>query len=64
MICIGCRTAADDGDEGIEAHFNAGCPAITGSETSEGMIYGNDTARCDCQHRDDLPKRELRDSEV
>ena len=72
MICTNCRTAADAGREGIAAHFNAGCPAIevtTNSEEAndvdgEGFMYIVDTARCDCQHRDDLPKRELKASEV
>lgn len=72
MICKPCREAADACKEGIAAHFNAGCPAIqvtTNSEEAndvdgEGYMYIVDNTRCDCQHRDDLPKRELKASEV
>lgn len=72
MICKPCGNAADRGEEGLRLHFEAGCPAIdmtlnpkeANVVNIDGRLYIVDTSRCDCQHRDDLPKRELKASEV
>lgn len=60
MICVGCANAADEGYKGVVAHYYGGCPAIT----KVGGEYIVDRTICDCQHRDDIPEKELMGSEV
>lgn len=61
MICKPCADASDAGEEGILSHFARGCKGIWLNSVEEPCI---DATQCDCQHRDDLPKRELKASEV